>query len=320
MHYSVNEMAVRIVEEKILPHMDALGVSLHTLSNGAKVIDMGVHAKGGWMSAKYFTEADLGGLGELHYRTMMVGRHLVPTASIRVDRPGVAELGCHDAFLLAQHMGRTVTVSGPIRTIVGTDKYVNCLSYRDSDAVKTVAAIQTDILPNEDTAESIAEKAHVRPESMYILAAKTATLTGAAQVCARNVEQVLPSLLDRGFDMETIVYASGTAPIPSVVDDETLAMGRVNDGLIYGQETNLYVRCEDEAIESILPELPFNKNQDIFGIPFFDLFAQCGNDWAKVPRKWDAPCKVNFFNMKTNRIFVAGEFHYGVLEKSFLGI
>ena len=35
-------MAVRIVEEKILPHMDALGVSLHTLSNGAKVIDMGV--------------------------------------------------------------------------------------------------------------------------------------------------------------------------------------------------------------------------------------------------------------------------------------
>ena len=319
MHYSVNEMAVRIVEEKILPNADALGVTLHTLSNGCKVIDMGIHAKGGWMAAKYFTEADLGGLGELNYRTMWVGRHLLPTASIRVDRPGVAELSCHDAFLLAQHMGRTVTVSGPIRAIKGTDKYVCSLSYRDADAQKTVAAIQTTALPNEDTAESIAENAGVKPENMYILVAKTATLTGAAQVCARNVEQVLPSLLDRGFNMDAIVYASGTAPIPSVVDDETLAMGRVNDGLIYGQETNLYVRCEDEEIQKILAELPFNKNQDVFGTPFFDLFSACGNDWTKVPRKWDAPCKVNFFNMKTSNIFTAGELHYGVLEKSFLG-
>jgi methenyltetrahydromethanopterin cyclohydrolase len=104
-----------------------------------------------------------------------------------------------------------------------------------------------------------------------------------------------------------------------VVDDEEIAYGRVNDCLIYGQETNVYVRCSDDKIKSILDELPFEKNKDVYGIQFQELFANCDQNWANVPRDWDAPCKVNFINLSSGNVFSTGKISYDVLEKSFLG-
>ncbi len=98
-----------------------------------------------------------------------------------------------------------------------------------------------------------------------------------------------------------------------------VAYGRVNDCLIYGQETNLTVRCKDDEITQMLKDIPFSKNKDIYGIPFQELFARCGNNWAFVPRAWDAPCKINFFNVTTGNAYSTGEIGYAPLEKAFLG-
>lgn len=182
-----------------------------------------------------------------------------------------------------------------------------------------MAHIQIDELPDEGMTELIAGAVGRHPRDLYLLAARTGTLTGAAQVCARNVEQSLPSLLDQGFPIDAIVQACGSAPIPAVVDDEQLAYGRVNDGLIYGQETNLYVDCADEEITRLETILPFNKNGDVYGIPFETLFARCDYLWRNVPREWDAPCRVNFFNLRTGHSFSYGALHHGVLEQAFLG-
>lgn len=319
MSYSMNERALRIVEEKLLPHMDDLGISAYTLPCGATVLDMGIEAKGGFRAAKYFTEAGLGGLGELRYRTMPVGGSLLPVAAVHVDRPVIAELGSHDSFLYVEWHGVKLSVAGPIRAVNGLDAYVKPVPYRDPHPRGVVATIQTDRLPDEALLATIAEGAGVRPGDIYLLAARTGTLTGAAQVCARNVEQSMPSLLDHGFPMETIVQACGYAPIPAVVDDELLAYGRVNDGLIYGQETDLYVDCKDGEIERLRDILPFNKNKDVYGTPFETLFARCDNLWRNVPRAWDAPCKVNFYNLRTGHSYEIGALHYGVLERAFLG-
>ena len=319
MNFSINEAAVRIVEEQILPHRDALGVTAYTLPCGAVVLDMGIQAKGGFLAAKYFTEAGLGGLGELTYCTMQVGEQYLPATAIHVDRPVLSELGAHDAFLYVEWDGVNCSVAGPIRAVHGLDPYAAPLSYRDSGAKKTVATFQTARLPDNTLLESIAQAAGVPAQSIYLLAARTGTLTGAAQVCARNVEQTIPSLLDHDFPLDCIVQACGYAPIPAVVDDEQLAYGRVNDGLIYGQETNLYVDCDDAEITRLTDILPFCKNQEVYGTPFETLFAQCGHLWRNVPRAWDAPCKVNFFNLRTGHSFFIGAIHNGVLERDFLG-
>ena len=316
---SLNERAARIVEEKILPHTDSLGVEVHRLKNGAIVLDMGVYAKGGWMAAKYFTESNLGGLGELTYTTMEVGRSRLPVATVFVDRPAVAELAAHDAFLYIEYQGVKRSVSGPLRSVTGTDHFARAVDYRDPAPRKIVAHIQIDELPDEGMTDLIAGAVDREAKDLYLLAAKTGTLTGAAQVCARNVEQSLPSLLDQGFPIDSIVQACGSAPIPAVVDDEMLAYGRVNDGLIYGQETNLYVDCPDREITRLEAILPFNKNRDVYGVPFETLFARCDYLWRNVPREWDAPCRVNFFNVRTGNQFSYGALHHGVLEQAFLG-
>jgi len=138
-------------------------------------------------------------------------------------------------------------------------------------------------------------------------------------VGARNIEQTLPTLYDHGFNMPDIIQATGITPMISIVEDEMVAYGRVNDSLIYGQETNVYVRCQDKVIQDMLQDLTFVKNTDIYGTQFQEIFARCNNDWTQVPRAWDAPCKINFHNMSTGNSFTTGKIGHKTLEKSFLG-
>ena len=251
---------------------------------------------------------------------MWIGAHLVPAATVTVDRPAVAELSCHDAIYVMDYQGVRTTFSGPFRAIGGMDAYARATPYRDPCTSRAVAHLQTTELPGEEMTTQLAGEIGVDPSGLYLLAARTGTLAGAVQVCARNVEQTFPTLLDRGFDTDCVAQASGSAPIFGVAADEYAAYGRVNDCLIYGQETNLWVDCTDEAIERILPELTFDKNRDVYGTSFEELFARSGHNWAQVPRDWDAPCKINFHNLRTGHAFSSGRLGYDTLERSFLGI
>ncbi len=318
-NFSLNRNAVRLLKEKVIPHAQALDVGVIKLANGSTVLDMGINFPGGWLAGKYFVEVGLGGLGQLSFGKMQLKNYMVPSVRVQVTYPAVAEMAAHVAYWKIRYKGQNVVISGPIRSITGTDIFARAVDYRDTAAGEAVALLQTTELPDEGLADYLAKEAGILPENLYILAAKTATIVGAIQVCARNVEQTLPTLYDRGFPMEYVVQANAVAPVVSVVDDEEIAYGRVNDCLIYGQETNVFVRCSDEEIIRMLKDIPFSKNEDVYGTQFQELFALCNKDWAQVPRDWDAPCKVNFYNLVTGNTFSTGKIGYEVLEKSFLG-
>ena len=53
-HWSVNEKAAEIIEQEILPRADRLNIGVSVLKNGATVLDMGIHCKGGFRAGKYF--------------------------------------------------------------------------------------------------------------------------------------------------------------------------------------------------------------------------------------------------------------------------
>lgn len=316
---SINDRSAEIIEKKVIPNADKLNICVHRLANGATVLDMGIYAKGGWLAGKYFTEIDLGGLGELSFTKMKIGRYIMPALKVNVDLPTIAEMSSHVAFWRVPWQGKTINVSGPIRSIKKPDIFSQAVSYQDKWAKKIVAEIQTTELPGEAFTTHIAEQVGYSPKDLYVVVAKTGTLVGAIQVGARNVEQTLPTLFDHGLKMEWIVQADGITPLISVVDDEMIAYGRVNDSLIYGQESNIYLSCDDQDIINILEIVPFSKNTDVFGIEFQELFARCNNSWVEVPREWDAPCKVNLHNLRTGNSFSTGRLSHEVLEKSFLG-
>ncbi|MGI9952651.1 methenyltetrahydromethanopterin cyclohydrolase [Moorellaceae bacterium AZ2] len=317
--FSYNLAAVSIIKQKVLPRTEELRIGAWVLRNGATVVDMGINYPGSWSAAQLFVEIGLGGRGEVKYSKMKIGDYLVPTVCVYVTHPVVTEMSSHVAYWKLQYQGQDVVISGPIRAIQAPDVFSRAVSYRDTEAGCGVAMIQSADLPDEGLAEVIADGAKIPVENLYLVVARTGSLVGAVQVAARNVEQTLPSLYDRGFNLGCIVQAWGLTPIIAVVDNEIEAYGRVNDCLLYGQETNLWVDCQDEEIERVLADLPFSKNTDIYGIPFKNLFIKCGSSWAKVPREWDAPARVNFFNLRTGHRFTAGRINNKVLLKDFLG-
>jgi methenyltetrahydromethanopterin cyclohydrolase len=318
-HWSVNEASARVLEREVLPKAERLNIEVIPLENGAVVLDMGIHSKGGFRAGKYFAELGMGMLGSLRYTLLPLRHYLVPGLQVVTDDPGICEMASYVAATRVPWHGRQQVVSGPVRAILGSDVFAQAVSYRDPNPRKAVAGVQTEEMPDETLAEAIAHACGTSPERLYILAARTGNMTGAVQVCARNVEQSLPTVYDRGFSMDAVLAGNATTPLVSVVDDEGVAYGRVNDCLIYGQETNLTVRCTDEAIQQMLADIPFCKNTDIYGTPFQSLFQMCANNWANVPRAWDAPCKVNFFNAATGHAYTTGRIHLGVLEAAFLG-
>ncbi|WP_297870140.1 methenyltetrahydromethanopterin cyclohydrolase [uncultured Oscillibacter sp.] len=318
-HWSVNEAAACIIEEEILPKANRLNIEVVRLKNGAVVLDMGIRCKGGFRAGKYFAEVGMGGLGRLSFTMIQLERCLVPGLRVFTENPGVCEMASYVAATKVPWKGDLQVISGPVRSIRGSDHFAQLVSYRDPTPQKAVAGVQTTEMPDEELAEGIAQACGISPNRLYIMAARTGCMVGAVQVCARNVEQAMPTVADRGFSMSQILEGNATTPLVSVVDDEAVAYGRVNDCLIYGQETNLTVRCADEAISAMLADIPFSKNQDVYGIPFQELFARCKNNWAYVPRDWDAPCKINFFNITTGNRFTTGRIGYETLEKAFLG-
>jgi methenyltetrahydromethanopterin cyclohydrolase len=317
--FSMNKNAVHLLKEKVIPNAEKLRIGVSKLENGATLIDMGINYSGGWMAGKYFTEVGLGGLGELNFGKMMLKKHIVPSVRIKTTQPAICEMASHAAHWFLPYKDRFVSIGGPIRSITGTDSSAQAVDYRDYSTDVAVACIQTDKLPDEGLTDIIAKEVNIKTENLFVLASRTGTIVGAIQVCARNVEQTLPALHERKFPLDAIIQANGVTPVVSVVDDEEIALGRVNDCLIYGQETNVYVRCCDDKIINMLEGLPFVKNKDVYGIEFQKLFAKCEHDWSKVPRDWDAPCKVNFINLSSGNVFSTGRISYNALERSFLG-
>lgn len=318
-HWSVNEAAAELLEREVLPNAEKLNIQVHRLRNGAVVLDMGIHAKGGFRAGKYFAEVGMGGLGRLRFTMLPLEHYMVPGLQISTENPSVCEMASYVAATRVRWRGDLQVVSGPVRSILGSDAFAQAVTYRDPAPRKAVAGVQTTILPDEELAESIGQVCGIAPERLYIMAARTGCITGAVQVCARNVEQAMPTVYDRGFSMEQIIEGNAVTPLVSVVDDEAIAYGRVNDCLIYGQETNLTVRCRDEEITTMLADIPFSKNTDIYGTPFQELFDRCGNNWAYVPRDWDAPCKINFYNEVTGHSYETGHIGYAAVETAFLG-
>lgn len=317
---SLNNLAAQILETEVLPRAESMGIGVIRLTNGAVVIDMGIHYPGSWSAADYFVKVGLGGLGQLTFNTYQLNDFLIPAVQIMVTNPLIAEMASHVAYWKINYQGKNIVISGPIRSIKGSDVFARATTYRDVAATKAVACIQTTEIPGEELAELLASEIGLPVNSLYILVAKTASIVGAVQVCARNVEQTLPTLYDRGFDLARIVQAEGITPVVAIVDDEEVAYGHVNDCLIYGQETNIYVRCQDEELIQILDDIPFIKNRGIYGTSFQELFKRCRNDWALVPRDWDAPCQVNLINLATGNIFSTGSRHLGILTSDFLGV
>lgn len=315
----LNERAMRLVRD-LLWEPDYFNIHAHRLSNGATVIDMGAEVAGSWAAAEYFTRITLGDLCSFSYGCW---QHDAETSfaavQLAVDRPLIACLASQIAgWQLGE--GEFATIgSGPARAVAAVegDPYMEMTPYRES-ADEVVLCVQDSRRPTPEMAAAVAGSCGVGPEDVYLLLAPAACLVGSVQVSARILEQVCHKMFENGFDVAKVTNCRGSAPVAPIVKDEVKSMGRINDALLYGSETEFWVDAADEEISRVIGRLTSRDSSPQYGTPFEEIFEAAGRDFFHIDHQVHSIGRIRIHSVRTGTSFAAGEYHHELIGRSFL--
>lgn len=316
---SVNQRAAALVQ-RMREDSEALGLSVTRLANGATVIDAGVKVPGSLAAGQLFAEACLGGLGTVSFTRLAFedarGSFWLPAVSVSVDHPHIACMASQYAGWAIKREKFFAMGSGPARALYAGEELFAKLDYKDRADV-AILLLEGHKLPDEGVAEYVAGKCGVAPSQVIMAIAPTASLVGSVQVAARVVETGLHKLVELGWDIKQIVAGYGTCPIAPVASDDLRAIGRTNDGVLYGGQTYYTVRAEDAELAALVEKVPSSSSRD-YGTPFYDLFQRYGGDFYKIDPLLFSPAQVTFNNLTSGRTFSAGQVNAAVLRTSLL--
>lgn len=316
---SVNQRAAALVQ-RMIEDSEALGLNVTRLANGATVIDAGVKVPGSLAAGRLFAEACLGGLGTVSFTRLAFedgrGSFWLPAVSVSVDHPHIACMASQYAGWAIKREKFFAMGSGPARALYAGEELFAKLDYKDQANV-AVLLLEGRKLPDEGVAEYVAGKCGVEPGQVIMAIAPTASIVGSVQVAARVVETGLHKLVELGWDIKQVVAGYGTCPIAPVANDDLRAIGRTNDGVLYGGQTYYTVRADDAELAALVEKVPSSSSRD-YGTPFYDLFQRYGGDFYKIDPLLFSPAQVTFNNLVSGHTFSAGEVNAAVLRTSLL--
>ena len=107
----MNELAVDIADS-MEENADILRVRAQTLGNGARVIDAGVDAAGGYDAGLAISEICMGGLGSIAYAPLQIGDAAWPGVTVWTDHPAVS-------CMASQYAGWAISVGQVLRHGLG---------------------------------------------------------------------------------------------------------------------------------------------------------------------------------------------------------
>jgi methenyltetrahydromethanopterin cyclohydrolase len=310
----MNESASEIADE-MADHAELLRVTSKRLPGGARVIDAGVEIDGGIEAGLALAEICMGGLGNVSCTPVQIGPQSWPGLTVWTDHPAVS-------CMASQYAGWAVSVgkffamgSGPLRAHARVERELfEKLGYQEqTDA--GVLVLEGRALPTDEVAAWVAEKAGLQPRQLTFVVAPTASLAGGVQISARIVETGLHKIETLGFDVNRIVSASGTAPLPPVAKNDLRAIGRTNDCILYGGQARYTVKAGDAELEKLAQQVPASASRD-YGTPFYEVFQRYGGDFYKIDPLLFSPAEVWLTSTETGRTFHAGRTNPEVLEAS----
>jgi methenyltetrahydromethanopterin cyclohydrolase len=292
-----------------------LRISSQTLSGGARVIDAGIDAPGGFDAGLLLAHLCMGGLGRVSFAPLSIDGESWPGVQVWTDHPA-------DACMASQYAGWAITPegyfamgSGPLRARARVEKALYAKLGYAEEASRGVLVLESRILPTDAVAEWVAGKSGVAACALTFAVAPTASLAGGVQVVARVVETGLHKMETLGFDVRRVVSAMGTAPLPPVARNDLRAIGRTNDCVLYGGRASYTVRADDDELETLVTQLPSSASRD-YGTPFYDIFKRYDNDFYKIDPLLFSPAEVWLTSVSTGRTFRAGSLNPQVLRTS----
>jgi len=310
MSFNLNERAAKY-SEHLLSDAATLGVAVSNVA-GARVVDCGVNVPGGLPAGLAVAKVCLADLAE-------VSLQLGGTTWMRVH---VATWHPVAACLASQYAGWKVQEgkwfgmgSGPMRAAYGREPLFDDIGHRER-AERVVGVLEARKLPGEDVVLQLADKLALPPVNLTLWVAPTSSTAGSLQIVARSVETALHKLHELKFDLRTIEYAWGMAPLPPKTDDDLVALGWTNDAILYEGFVHLKVNADDDVIAAIGPRVPSNASPE-YGTPFGELFKKAAYDFYKLDPHLFAPAEISIHNVRTDRSFHFGRAAEDVVRRSF---
>jgi methenyltetrahydromethanopterin cyclohydrolase len=312
---SVNSLAWKLLEE-LVGKTDYYGVIVQRTSCGTIIVDAGIKAKGGFQAGKTITEVCMGGCGKAEITYRKYGELELPSIFVYTDHPVIATLASQYAGWQIKEDDYFAIGSGPARALALKPKEIyDKIGYRDVFD-KAVVVLETDKYPPAKLFERFAKDCNVSPENLAVILTPTASIAGAIQVSGRIVETGIHKLTNLGLDPKVILYAWGCAPIPPIHPKFTHAMARTNDAILYGGTAYYVVECDDEEeLKQIVGKTP-SKASKAYGKPFKEIFKEANYDFYKIDPNLFAPAVLIVNNVKTGKVFKAGEINAEALAKS----
>jgi methenyltetrahydromethanopterin cyclohydrolase len=317
---SVNKNAMPKVRH-LIENAERLGCRHFCLENGTHVIDMGVEAKGSFEAGKLFAEITMADLAKCELKNYVLpGDISVMAVEVYTAEPILACL-CSQIGGYPLSSGYFAAIgSGPGRAkaALEIDHSFHYTDYRDtSDEV--IFGIQANQFPDEGMANQVSRDCQVNPENIYFLAHKTSSIVASIQVSARILEQTINKMVKKGFDLSTLEYARGFCLVAPLDLDPEAAMGKINDSLLYGGQSEFWVKWEDRKIQEILPKLVTESSKD-YGRLFKDLFVEAERDFYKMDLDIHSPASVQIVNINSGKMFRAGRIREDLIEKSYFNL
>jgi methenyltetrahydromethanopterin cyclohydrolase len=294
-----------------------LGIAVHTLPGGARVIDAGVNVSGGLAAGRALAALCMGGLGHVEFTTLTIGAETWPGVLVWTDHPSESCMASQYAGWAINPDGYFAMGSGPLRAKARVERELfSKLGYEES-AERGVLVLESRTLPTADVAAWVAAKAGVALEALTFAVAPTASLAGGVQIVARVIETGLHKMDTIGFDVRRVVSAMGTAPLAPTARSDMRAIGRTNDCILYGGQARYTVRAEDAELAQLAERLPATTSSD-YGTPFYDVFKRYDSDFYKIDPMLFSPAEVWLTSATSGRTFHAGRLNPKVLRASLL--
>jgi len=309
---SPNWQALPLVNEFIV-RSELLRVKVQN-QNEVTVIDCGVQVQGGWEAGVLFASVCLGGLAQVKIHWLDFNGLRWPAVEVVTAHPVRACMASQYAGWPIKNGKVLAMGSGPGRAIIHKGNPYNITRYEDYSE-KAIICLESEELPTVEVVRYLLEELGCDPKNLYILVAPTASQVGSVQIAARALETGLAKLMVLGYDLERIDSGWGTCPLPPVPDGNLSALGRSNDGILYGSTVLYNLKDDDVTIDAIVKKVPFCSSKE-YERPFIEIYKQYG-DFYNIDPLVFSPAEVWLCNLTTGRSFHAGAIRPDILRDSF---
>jgi len=310
----LNERAWEIADS-MAANAGALRVVARTLSGGARVIDAGIDAPGGYGAGLALAEICMGGVGDVAYAPVVIGDDTWPGVRVWTDHPAVSCMASQYAGWAIQVEKYFAMGSGPLRAHARVEKELFAKLGYTERARRGVLVLETRNPPTDAVAAWVGQKAGLAPAQLTFVAAPTASLAGGVQIAARILETGLHKMDTLGFDVKRIVSGIGTAPLPPTAKNDLRAIGRTNDCILYGGQARYTVDADDAELGALVPKVPAAASKD-YGTPFYEIFKRYDGDFYKIDPLLFSPAEVWLTSAQSGKTYHAGRVNPEVLRAS----